>query len=316
MHAGLRGRYSELLASTELLLLSALRRGLYSAVFVSVLAPSLLPVVLFSFPDFRSLSYPDGGRTILEFPGVEGRGVCYPAKVVEGLIASGNASLEAVILVVEAEPSKLLKPLGLAGQHDLSAAVVLPREVYASLGGPRVVKVLLNQVPRNYAVAGLWGSNVVLLVGSGLGVSSAEHACLVSQRDVLLSILRSAEEDLLSTAALWAMALSLAYLPVLYAAQRRVAESLRAEAVVLLSSGASKRTVLASVAAALALLHVLGVAHVSSLAVVLVYAAWSLLSYVVALPPPALRGGVAWLLAAEALLGVLTAYPASRGAVT
>ena len=312
----MRNRFSEFLATTEVLLLSAVRRGLYPTILVSVLAPALLLVVLFSIPDFRSFSYSyaDGGKAVLALFSVESGGGCHPAEVVEGALAAGDASLRALTLVVDAEPSELLKLPGLA-ERNFTAGVVLPRDVYASLGSPREVAVLLGQDPRNYTVAGSWGSNVVLLVGPGLTSKPGRYACLLSQRDVLVGVLEGVEEDLLSTAALWASALSLAYLPVLYAAQRRVAESLRKEARVLFDCGASTRSILASTATALALLHVLGVFHASSLGVVLVYAAWSLLSYVLVLPPPALRVDAVWLLALEILLGALAAYPASRGAV-
>jgi len=302
------------LAAVETLLLSAARRGLYSAILVSVLAPALLPVVLFSIPDFRSFGYgyADGGRAVLALSSAGGES-CYPAGVVESSLAVGNMSLRAVILVVDAEPSRLLTPLGLMGRCNGSTCAVLPREVYEGLGKPRAVMVLLDQSQksRECAVAGPWDSNVALLAGTGLEAGLEARACLVSQEDILLGVLRSTEEDLLSTAALWAIALSLAYMPVLYTAQRRVAESLRREAGVLLNCGVSRRTVLASTAVALALLHVFAVLYVGSLGVVLVYTAWSLLRHVVL--PPALRWGAAWLLAVEAVLGALTAYPASRG---
>jgi len=74
---------------------------------------------------------------------VESGGGCHPAEVVEGALAAGDASLRALTLVVDAEPSELLKLPGLA-ERNFTAGVVLPGDVHASLGSPREAAVLLD----------------------------------------------------------------------------------------------------------------------------------------------------------------------------
>jgi hypothetical protein len=317
MSDSLKGtRFSEFLVTTEMLLQLAFRKGLYTITLLSVLAPVLLTIVLFSIPDFEGLSYiyANDGRVVPVFSSINNGEKCYPAVVADGFLVTGNSGLKTYILIVGSEPSRLLEPLGLARQYQYSIAVILPRDVYMRLGKPWAVPVLLDQVSRNYTVAGIWSSNIVLVIDQSLRDHDG-YVCLVSRGDILLSALKGVERDLLDTATLWILLLSLVYLPIIYAAQRRIAESLLVDARVAFEAGASNRGILISTSVTLIVLHVIGVIHACTLGVVLVYTAWSLLGYVMPLPPPSPRMSIAQLLIAEIVLGALTAYPASRGAV-
>jgi len=317
MSDSLKGtRFSEFLVTTETLLQLAVRKGLYTITLLSVLAPVLLTIVLFSIPDFEGLSYfyAKDGRVVPLFFSINNGEKCYPAVVADGFLVTGNSGLKTHILIVGSEPSRLLEPLGLARQYQYSIAVILPRDVYMRLGKPWAVTVLLDQVSRNYTVTGIWSSNIVLIIEQSLRDHDG-YVCLFSRRDIMLSALKDMEMDLLDTATLWILLLSLVYLPIIYAAQRRIAESIRVDARVAFEAGASNRGILISTSVTLIVLHIIGIIHACTLGVVLVYTAWSLLGYVMPLPPPSPRTSIAQLLIAQIVLGALTAYPASRGAV-
>ena len=307
----------QFLVVTSTLLLSAIRKRLYTTILISVLAPVLLLVVLFSIPDLSSLNYVlvDTSSPVLIVSSVKIGEDCYSATLLENVLVADNSIRKVSVLATSSEPSRLLGALNLTRHYNYTSAVVLPRDLYSSLREQHVVTVQLDQITRNYTVAGLWSSNIVLLVDINLESQLDKFVCLISRREILLNILRSTESNLLSTAMLWILALSLVYTPVIYAAQRRVIESLRVDLRVLVESGVSARKILLSTITVLTALHVIVVLYVCALSIVLVYTAWSLLSYILPLPLPTLRTSVFQLLLLKILLGFLTAYLACRGVV-
>jgi hypothetical protein len=306
------------LVAVNTLLVTAIRRGLYTTILASVLAPVLLLVVLFSLPSTSSLEYflLEQERQVLVVTTTKTSGDCYSAKLVEGLLVASTSSLRAHILLVSAEPSEVLRTLGLTrGEINATSSLVLPRDVYTALEKPRVVRVVVNNTTRDYTVAGFWSSNIVLLVSSEVALDSSKYACIAPRSRVLLGVIESAESSLLSTAELWILVLSFTYLPVIYTAQKRVVESLSTSLRVLANSGVGPRSLYFSTLTALVALHVLVVLYVCALGVVLVYTAWAALSYFTVLPPPVIRSHVASLIPVELVLGVLVAPITSRGAV-
>ena len=307
----------QFLVVTSIMLISAIRKRLYTTILVSVLAPVLLLVVFFSIPDLSSLNYVvvDTSRPVLIVSSVKSSEECYSATLLESVLVTDNSALKIGVLATSVKPSRLLEALSLIKHYNYTSAVILPRDLYNDLGEPRVITVLLDQDSRNYTVAGLWSSNIVLIVDSSLESQLDRFVCLVSRGEILLSILRSTESDLLSTTILWILILSLVYTPIIYAAQRRVIESLKVDLRVLVESGVSTRKVFLSAVTVLTALHVIVVLYVCAIGVVLVYTAWSLLGYILPLPLPTLRASVLQLLLLEILLGFLTAYPACKGVV-
>jgi hypothetical protein len=306
-----------LIEASKTLILSAIRKKLYSTLLVSVLAPVLLAVVLFSIPDPSNFNYAyiDDGKPILLVSSSVVGGDCYPATTVEGFAGNGSSGLSALVLVVKAEAPHVLSSTGLSKQYNYSSGVVLPPDLYNSLGKPSSVVVSISGRTHNYTVASSWGSNIVLLLDSELSGWFDEYACLTTRGDLFRGVLRSAESDLLSVSLRWVILLILAYSVIIYIAHRRVAESMRLDVRILVEIGLSNRTAAASTAIALIVLHALMTLYVSTLGIVLVYTAWSLLGYILPLPPPTLRATTLWILLLEVLLGVAVAYPASRSVV-
>jgi len=306
-----------LIEASKTLILSAIRKKLYNTLLVAVLAPVLLAVVLFSIPDPSSLNYAyiDAGKPLLLVSSSVVGGDCYPATAVEGFVGNGSSGLSAIVLVVKAEASRVLSSTGLSKQYNYSSGVVLPLDLYNDLGKPSSVVVSISGRTHNYTVASSWGSNIVLLLDSGLSGWFDEYACLTPRGDLFRGVLRSAESDLLSVSLRWVILLILAYSVIIYIAHRRVAESMRLDVRILVEIGLSTRTAIASTAITLIVLHTVMTLYVSALGVVLVYTAWSLLGYILPLPPPTLRATTLWILLLEVLLGVAVAYPASRSVV-
>lgn len=306
----------EILVVVKTLLIKAIRRGLYTTLLISTLAPVLLLVVLFSTPSISSLEYTSlmRDKQVLVFSSSKSSGECYSAGIVTGSIIVNSSMLRAPVLVVSADPTRILGTLGLArGDFNESSYVVLPSDIYIDLGKPSLVVVEVENTTEEYSVAGSWGSNTVLLVTSSVNYHLDNHLCINSQRGILLSTVERAESELLRTAELWILVLSFVYLPVIYAAQRRVVESLRVDLRVLANSGVSAHYIYCSTTITLIVLYIIVVFYVCALGVVLVYTAWSALSYIVVLPYPALRSSIMPLLLLEVLLGVLVAPLASRG---
>jgi hypothetical protein len=192
---------------------------------------------------------------------------------------------------------------------------VLPLDLYNDLGKPNSVVVSISGRTHNYTVASSWGSNIVLLLDSELSGWFDEYACLTPRGDLFRSVLKSVESDLLSISLQWVILLILAYSVIIYIAHRRVAESMKLDARILVEIGLSNRTATASTVITLIVLHTLMTIYISALGVVLVYTAWSLLGYILPLPPPTLRTSILWIILLEVLLGVAVAYPASRRVV-
>jgi len=306
----------EILVAVSTLLVSAIRRSLYTTLLISTLAPVLLLVVLFSTPSISSLEYTSlmQDKQVLFFSNTRSSEECYSAGIVEGSIMVNSSVLRAPILIVSANPDRVLGVLGLArGNYTASSYVVLPRDIYSDIGKPSLVVVRLNNATGEYSVAGSWGSNTVLLVTSSVNYHLDKYLCLASRSRILLDTVESIESNLLRTAELWVLVLSIVYLPVIYAAQRRVVESLRVDLRVLVNIGVSARNLYFSTTTTLIVLYIIVVFYVCALGVVLVYTAWSVLSYIVVLPYPALRLSAIPLLLLEVLLGVLVAPLASRG---
>ena len=306
-----------LIEASKTLILSAIRKKLYSTFLVSILAPVLLAVVLFSIPDPSSFNYAyiDAGKPILLVSSSVVGGDCYPATAVEGFVGNGSSGLSAIVLVVKAEAPHVLSSTGLSKQYNYSSGVVLPLDLYNDLGKPSSVVVSISGRTHNYTVASSWGSNIVLLLGSELSGWFGEYACLTPRGDLFRGVLRSIERDLLSASLQWMILLILAYSVIIYTAHRRVAESMRLDVRILVESGLSNRTAKASTVIALIVLHALMTLYISALGVVLVYTAWSLLGYILPLPPPTLRTSILWIILLEVLLGVAVAYPASKSVV-
>ncbi|MCC6053869.1 MAG: hypothetical protein LM589_00915 [Thermosphaera sp.] len=306
-----------LIEASKTLILSAIRKKLYNTILVAVLAPVLLAVVLFTIPDPSSLNYAyiDNGKPVFLVSSSVVSGDCYPATAVEGFVGNGSSGLSAIVLVVKAEAPRVLSSTGLSKQYNYSSGVVLPLDLYNDLGKPSSVVVSINGRTRNYTVVSSWGSNIVLLLDSELSGLFGEYACLTPRGDLFRGFLRSIERDLLSVSLQWMILLILAYSVIIYTAHRRVAESMRLDVRILVESGLSNRAAKASTAIALIILHALITLYISALGVVLVYTAWSLLGYILPLPPPTLRTSTLWILLLEVLLGVAVAYPASRSVV-
>jgi len=306
-----------LIEASKTLILSAIRKKLYNTLLVAVLAPVLLAVILFSIPDPSSLNYAyiDAGKPLLLVSSSVVDGDCYPATTVEGFVGNDSSGLSALVLVVKAEASRVLSSTGLSKQYNYSSGVVLPLDLYNDLGKPKSVVVSISGRTHNYTVASSWGSNIVLLLDSELSGWFDEYTCLTPRGDLFRGVLRSAESDLLSVSLRWVILLILAYSVIIYIAHRRVAESMRLDVRILVEIGLSNRTAKASTAIALIALHALTTLYVSTLGVVLVYTAWSLLGYILPLPPPTPRASTLWILLLEVLLGVAVAYPASRSVV-
>jgi hypothetical protein len=306
-----------LIEASKTLILSAIRKKLYNTILVAVLAPVLLAVVLFTIPDPSSLNYAyiDNGKPVLLVSSSVVGGDCYPATAVEGFVGNGSSGLSAIVLVVKAEAPRVLSSTGLSKQYNYSSGVVLPLDLYNDLGKPSSVVVSISGRTRNYTVASSWGSNIVLLLDSELSGWFDEYVCLTPRGDLFRGVLRSIERDLLSASLQWMILLILAYSVIIYTAHRRVAESMRLDVRILVESGLSNRAAKASTAIALIVLHALMTLYVSALGVVLVYTAWSLLGYILPLPPPTLRTSTLWILLLEVLLGAAVAYPASRSVV-
>jgi len=207
-----------------------------------------------------------------------------------------------------------LSELEISGKrYNYTSGVVLPREVFTSLGKPSVVEITVNSTTREYPVAGSWSSNIVLLADSELEFNPEIYVCTSSQSSILVGLLERLEGDLLRTTGFWILLLSLVYLPIIYTAQRRVVEALHVNFRVLTESGVDSLTLYFSTLTALVALYLVVVLYVCALGVVLVYTAWSLLSYFILIPPPTLRTSVLTLLLVEILLGVLVTPLASRG---
>jgi hypothetical protein len=306
-----------LIEASKTLILSAIRKKLYSTLLVSILAPVLLAVMLFSIPDPSNFNYAyiDAGKPILLVSSSVAGGDCYPATTVEGFVGNGSSGLSAIVLVVKAEASRVLNSTGLSKQYNYSSGVVLLLDLYNDLGKPSSVVVSISGRTHNYTVASSWGSNIVLLLDSELSGWFDEYACLTPRGDLFRGVLRNAESDLLSVSLRWVILLILAYSVIIYIAHRRVAESMRLDVRMLVESGLSTRTAKASTAIALIVLHTVMTLYVSALGIVLVYTAWSLLGYILPLPPPTLRATTLWIILLEVLLGVAVAYPASRSVV-
>lgn len=307
----------QFLIVTRTLLLSAIRKRLYTTLLASLLAPILLLIVLLSIPDLSSLNYMfiDANRPILVVSSVKNSENCYLATLLEGSLIVDNSSLKTSILIISAKALRVLRELGLTKQYNYTSGVVLSGDLYEALKKPRVITVLVNQDIHNYTIAGLWGSNIVLLIDDSLEIQLDKYVCLKPRGEFLSNLLGIFENDLLNTAVLWIFILSLIYMPIIYIAQRRVIEALKVDVNVLVECGVSIRRVLLSIVSVLVVLHVIIVLYISALGVVLVYTGWSLLSYILPLPMPTLRAIIIQLLLFEILLGFLTAYPACRGVI-
>ena len=302
----------QFLVVTSTLLVTAIRRGLYTTLLVSVLAPVLLLVVLFSIPSTSSLelSYLDMSRHVLVITSSSSSGNCHSARLVKGFVTANTSTLSTHVLLVRVE----LSELEISGKrYNYTSGVVLPREVFTSLGKPSVVEITVNSTTREYPVAGSWSSNIVLLADSELEFNPEIYVCTSSQSSILVGLLERLEGDLLRTTGFWILLLSLVYLPIIYTAQRRVVEALHVNFRVLTASGVDSLTLYFSTLTALVALYLVVVLYVCALGVVLVYTAWSLLSYFILIPPPTLRTSVLTLLLVEILLGVLVTPLASRG---
>ena len=307
----------QFLIVTRTLLLSAIRKRLYTTLLASLLAPILLLIVLLSIPDLSSLNYMfiDANRPILVVSSVKNSENCYLATLLEGSLIVDNSSLKTSILIISAKALRVLRELSLTKQYNYTSGVVLSRDLYEALKKPRVITVLVNQDIHNYTIAGLWSSNIVLLIDDSLEIQLDKYVCLKPRGEFLSNLLGIFENDLLNTAVLWIFILSLIYMPIVYIAQRRVIEALKVDVNVLVECGVSTRRVLLSIVSVLVVLHVIIVLYISALGVVLVYTGWSLLSYILPLPMPTLRAIIIQLLLFEILLGFLTAYPACRGVI-
>jgi len=303
-----------LLVVVSTLLLSAIRKRLYTSILIGVLAPVLLIVVLFSIPSISVLGaeYVGLERAILSVSSSASSGECYRAVILNGVVGVDNSSSESHFLIINANASVFLEAVGLAKKYNLSSGVILPRELYEALGKPHIVKAMLNQSVYEYSVAGAWRSNLILLVDNSFQKPLELYACLQPRESVLLSTVSRAESDLLDTARFWILLLIVVYVPVVYATMRRVAESLSVDVKLLVESGVSPWGALLSGVIALTVLYAVISLYVYALGIVVVYTAWSLLSYILPLPQPMLRIEGVQLLLAMILMGSFTAYPACR----
>ena len=137
----------EILLAVSTLLVSAIRKSLYTTLLISTLAPVLLLVVLFSTPSISGLEYTSlmQDKQVLVFSSSRSSGDCYSAGIVEGSIIVNSSVLRAPILVVNADPDRVLGVLGLArGNYTASSYVVLPSDIYSNAGKPSLVVVRLN----------------------------------------------------------------------------------------------------------------------------------------------------------------------------
>jgi hypothetical protein len=304
----------------KIILISIIRKKLYVAILASVLAPALLTVFIFSFPNLNDLGNLkiDETRLMLTVSGAKLGEACYPASLVDGTLVSSNKSLRAIILVVNTDLNTDLgriSGINFIVQCNYSRSVILPRDAYNTLSKPQALTVMLNKSSGSYTVCGIWDSNIVILLENNLNLYQSKYVCLLSQKNVISNIAKDAEECLVSTAALWVLALNLIYLPVFYAAQKHAIESLQTNIRVLYESGASVRTIIGALMVSLTAVHTVAALYACALGVIMVYTAHLLLSFVQLLPPPSLRVDIVPLLLVEAFSGACVSYLACRGAL-
>jgi hypothetical protein len=300
----------------KIILLSIIRKKLYIAILASVLAPALLTVFIFSFPNLNDLGNLkiDETKLMLTVSGAKLGEACYPASLVDGTLVSSNKSLRAIILVVNTDLGRI-SGINFIVQCNYSRSVILPRDAYNTLSKPQALTVMLNKSSGSYTVCGIWDSNIVILLENNLNLYQSKYVCLLSQKNVISNIAKDAEESLVSTATLWVLALNLIYLPVFYAAQKHAIESLQTNIRVLYESGASVRAIIGALMVSLTAIHTVAVLYACALGVIMVYTVHLLLSFVQPLPPPSLRVDVVPLLLVEAFSGACASYPACRGAL-
>lgn len=301
------------LVATTTLLLVVLRGRHYSVLFTTLLVPVLLSIALYSIPSVKTLE--------LGYPGVDSPIIlyseapcenCYPSRLVEGLLMAGNSRVEAVILIASVEAG-YLNPF--VNCSNCTSGVLLPRDLHNSLGKPREVVVVVDGSTGAYSVLGYWSSNLVILLDSGLKIEPAGYICITSRQSVLTGFLEGLEYELIATAGLWILVLTLVYTPLVYIGLERLVDSLKPELKQLYESGVDPRTLYYSILTTLLSTHVLVVLYITALGVVLVYTAWSILSSFIPSPPPVLRENLLTPLSTQLLLGFILASIASRGVI-
>jgi hypothetical protein len=316
LHWGVYSR-KPVFTAFSVLFLAVLRRGLYIAIVVSVLTPMLIATALHAIPSLeaiRDLLRVYGDTTLIVMSSEKGFGECYVAKLLNISVSTVDKVIEFPVLAVEAEPSTFLKRLGLPGSN-YTAVLVFPRDSFEKLRIPSNVDAIVNGTQIRCTTICCWDSNLALLVSKGILNTSNSYLCLESRESLAVRELESVEKELLGVAKRWTFILILACTPIFYAAQRRVVEALRAEIVVLYSSGASKQGVMISLASVLAALHTASTLFTLALSITLVYVSWSLAKPFIPMLPPSLRTDVVYLALTEILAGALVSCIASRGAL-
>lgn len=301
------------LATTITLLLVVLRGRHYTVLFAAVLVPILLSTVLYSIPSVKTLELviPEYNSPIVVYS-ESPIGNYYPSRIVEGLLEANNTSVDVKIMVVKME-AQYLNPL--VKCSNCTSGVLLPRDLYTSLGKPGEVVVAVDGFTGVYSVLGYWSSNLVLLLDSELLVEPEGYICTANRQSVLTGFLEGLEYELLATAGLWILVLTLVYTPLVYIAHERLVDALKPELRQFYENGVNPRTLYLSTLTTLLSIHVLVVLYITALGVVLVYTAWSILSAFIPSPPPVLRENLLTPLSTQLLLGFILASIASRGVI-
>jgi len=304
-----------LVAAVGVLLVTMIKRGLYTAVLIGVLAPLMLATILYSIPDATNLlvDYTGLEKPVLLVANKPLGGKCYPGNILSGLVAAGDTVLEARVLGVRADADTLLGELGLTGGYNERSGLVVPMDMYNALGRVSTVKLVLNNTVHEYRVAGSWRASTMLLVDPGLVEVGVLYVCLEPRSEYAAKLLEHVEDSLLATTGSWVLLLLFAYTPVVYASQRRVVESLRGELEALYNTGLSVARLFLSVYAGLVVLSALAALYAVSVGVVLVYTTWSLLGFIAPIPQPVLRSEISFCLLTAVSVFSATALLACRG---
>ncbi|MEM4037336.1 MAG: hypothetical protein QW700_05990 [Desulfurococcaceae archaeon] len=281
-----------------LLVKSILRRNAHLILLVSLSAPLVLTVILYSLPspvlfleEYFSSAFRDVNVVITSRNSIIGK--CIKAGLVEGELAGYGPVTLVYPKVITKEFLEALK-LNETGCMCSGLIISLPRDIYVYLNYTCNVGLRTLGACGSYCTGYTHKSLeavIVLVNGTESFQRDNLYLCFTSKLEIARNTLVELESSILSTVDAWLFLLLIASLPGVYVASIRVLLSIKSELRVLLNVGLSEAAVTLYCTFALWILEVLSGLFLLSLSTTIVYSASTALSTLVPALVPTFRLG-------------------------